>query len=101
MRSAFVSSGEDSAIPIRIVIVDDDPVATARQVGELERAGIAFDARVATGEADLRRELAEFVPDIVLCEDRLPGFDTRVVLGAVRELAPDTPVIVVSGAIGE
>ena len=101
MRSAFVSAGADSAITIRIAIVDDDPVATARQVAELERAGLAFDARVVTGEAELRRELPEFVPDVVLCEDVLPGFDARAVLSVVRELAPDTPVIVVSGTIGE
>jgi diguanylate cyclase (GGDEF)-like protein/PAS domain S-box-containing protein len=101
MRSAFVSASADSGITIRIVLVDDDPLAAARHVGELERAGLAFDVRVATGEADLRRELPEFVPDVVLCEDRLPGFDTRAVLSVVEELAPDTPVIVVSGTIGE
>jgi diguanylate cyclase (GGDEF)-like protein/PAS domain S-box-containing protein len=101
-RSVSVNAGPDSAsITIRIVIVDDDPVAAARQVGQLERAGLTFDARVAISEADLRRELAELVPDVVLSEDRLPGFDSQAVLGVVREVAPDTPVIVVAGRIGE
>ncbi len=101
-RSVHANVRPDSvSVTIRIVIVDDDPVAAAREIGELERVGIAFDARVAISEADLRRELAEFAPDLVLSEDRLPDFDSRAVLTVVRELAADTPVIVVACAIGE
>jgi diguanylate cyclase (GGDEF)-like protein/PAS domain S-box-containing protein len=97
-----VSVERDSAeITIDIVIVDEDRVAAERQIQALQRGGLAFNARIVATEGELRRELDAVVPDIVLSEDSLGGFETRSVLRIVHAVAPDTPVIIVAGAIGE
>jgi diguanylate cyclase (GGDEF)-like protein len=88
-------------ITIDIVIADDDDVGAERQIHALLRGGLAVHARIVHGEEDLRRELEAVVPDIVLSEDSLGGFETRSVLRIVHTIAPDTPVIIVAGAIGE
>jgi diguanylate cyclase (GGDEF)-like protein/PAS domain S-box-containing protein len=102
VRLPFVSGDLDSAsITIKVVIVDDDPRDAESQIDELRRGGLAFEVRIATGESEFRREIVDFVPDVVLSEDALPAFDSQSVLRVLRDLAPDTPVIVVSSAIGE
>jgi diguanylate cyclase (GGDEF)-like protein len=56
--------------------------------------------RVDTIDA-LRASLSEDTLDIVITDHNLPGFDSQEVLAIVKELAPDLPVIIVSGSIGE
>ena len=51
-------------------------------------------------DAGLRAQLVH--PwDIVITDHDLPGFDSHAVLHIVKELAPDTPVIILSNSIGE
>ncbi len=50
---------------------------------------------------DYTRALTEFNPDIILSDYALPAFDGMTALEIARELAPDTPFIIVTGAINE
>jgi len=52
-------------------------------------------------EDDLRRELGEFRPDVILSDFNMPQFDGMRALAISREAAPDTPFIFVSGTLGE
>jgi len=62
-----VSGDLDSAsITIKVVIVDDDPLDAESQIDELRRGGLASEVRIATGESEFRREIVDFVPDVVL-----------------------------------
>ena len=87
-------------ITIDIVIVDEDRIAAEQQIQALQRGGLAFNARIVTAEEELRRELEAVVPDIVLSDDSLGGFETRSVFRIVHAIAPGTPIIIVAGAIG-
>lgn len=94
---------EDAPMPkaLRILFVEDVPADAELAAYELRRAGLVFEpARVET-ESGLREALVRFVPDVVLADFTLPGFDALGVLDVVRELAPTTPVLVVTGTIDE
>jgi phosphoserine phosphatase RsbU/P len=79
-----------------VLIVDDDPLVRATFARILQRGG--FRLREATdgeqGLVEFRRER----PDGVLLDLRMPGMDGLDVLSAIVGEAPETPVVVASGA---
>ncbi|MBI2913273.1 MAG: response regulator [Chloroflexi bacterium] len=86
--------------PLRVLILEDSPADAELMVQELRRA--SFDPvwqRVDTRE-DYLAQLDQ-PPDIVLADYALPQFDALNALNLLRERAPETPFIVVSGTIGE
>ncbi len=93
-------SATDTA-DLRILFVEDQPDDIDLEQRQLERDGLVFDARAAASEPDLRKALEEFKPNVVLCDFSIPGFSGREALRIVREIAPETPFIFVSGTIGE
>ena len=84
---------------LRVLFVDDTALDVMFEQYELTRHGISFVARIATCEAELAGVLAEFHPDVVLCDYTLPGFSGWRALDMLRELSPATPVLMVSGTI--
>lgn len=80
----------------RVLVIEDDDVFRELEIRYLERHGYEL-LGASTGEAGLALFRAEPV-DVILCDLRLPGMDGLDVLAAVAEDAPETPVIVVSGA---
>lgn len=86
---------------IRVLLVedvDDDVLLLTR---ELTRNGfLPIVTQVDTTDA-LRASLSTDTQDVVITDHNMPGFDSQEVLAIVKELAPDLPVIIVSGSIGE
>lgn len=79
-----------------VLIVDDDELVRATFVRILERGG--FNTREAIdGEAGLAA-FREKRPDCVLLDLRMPGMDGLDLLRAIVAEAPETPVLVASGA---
>ena len=79
--------------PIRILLVEDNEVF--REALELLlglRDDIAVVASVPDG-TDAAAAAAEFTPDVVLMDYRLPGLDGVQATRAVREDAPETAVV--------
>jgi DNA-binding NarL/FixJ family response regulator len=79
--------------PIRILLVEDNEVF--REALELLlglRDDIAVVASVPDG-TDAAAAAAEFTPDVVLMDYRLPGLDGVQATRAVREAAPETAVV--------
>ena len=76
------------ALPMRVVIVDDEPLARAR-LRELlgEQSGIAVVAEAGDGHAALHA-CAEHAPDLVLLDIVMPGIDG---LETARHLAAFEP----------
>jgi PAS domain S-box-containing protein len=86
---------------LKMLMVEDVPSDAEMTLRELKRSGIEFLVRRVETEAELRRECAEFEPDIVVSDFALPHFDGLSALRIVRELRPDLPFIFLSGTIGE
>ncbi|WP_353155269.1 EAL domain-containing protein [Herminiimonas fonticola] len=86
---------------IKILMVEDTPTDAELALRELKRSGILHQARRVETEQELRHELADFKPDVVLSDFSMPHFDGLSALKVVRQELPDTPFIFVSGRIGE
>lgn len=85
---------------IKVLILEDNPSDADLLVEDLILAG--FDpmwTRVEEETAFRSGLLAN--PDVVIADYRLPQFDAMAALAAASELAPDIPVIVVSGVMNE
>jgi PAS domain S-box-containing protein len=86
---------------IKILFVEDNPEDAELTKWELTRAGIVFEAlRVETPEA-CREALRTFRPDVVLADYTLPRMNALGVIDLVKAEAPEAPVLVVTGTIGE
>jgi two-component system nitrogen regulation response regulator NtrX len=79
----------------RILIVDDEPGIRQSLKGVLSDEGFATDA-VASGE-DCLKKLDESSYDLVFLDIWLPGIDGLETLRRLREKAPATRVIMISG----
>jgi diguanylate cyclase (GGDEF)-like protein len=86
---------------LKILFVDDEPADIAFEQYELERSGIAFTSHIAVNERELRQELVQFNPDIVLCDYTIPGLSGLRALETVQALRSSTPVLMISGSIIE
>jgi len=86
--------------PVRLLLVEDSERDAALLLRHLKKEGYDVTSRRVDAMDDVIAALAEGW-DAVLCDYSLPGFDARTVLGAARRIGDTTPVIVVSGVIGE
>jgi len=86
--------------PLRVLILEGEPVDAELMAQELRRAG--FDPeweRVATETEYLA--LLDPALDLILADYRLPQFDGLLALRFLQERGLDIPFILVSGTIGE
>ena len=86
---------------IKILMVEDTPTDAELALRELKRGGIQHQSRRVETEEELRHELIDFKPDVVLSDFSMPHFDGLSALKVVRQEQPDIPFIFVSGRIGE
>ena len=87
--------------PLRILQVEDDAADAERIQGELARTGLSATFRRVNTKDDFVRAVAEFGPDVVISDHSLGSFDARAVLQHLRAVRSTTPLVVVSGAMGE
>jgi|GEM_PF-1314512 len=87
--------------PLRVLLLEDNPADAELIERQLRRAGIKFSPRLVEGKREFVKALAEFRPQVILSDFKLPKFDGIAALEAARLKAPDTPFIFVSGSIGE
>ncbi|MDE3224941.1 MAG: response regulator, partial [Nitrospirota bacterium] len=86
--------------PLRVLILEDQPTDAELTVRELHRAGFAPDwQRVESERAFVAALDAPCV--LILSDYRLPGFTALQALRHVRERRLDTPVIVLTGTLGD
>jgi len=86
---------------LRILILEDNPADAELIEFELQEAGISPDAKVVMTEKDFLRELQAFCPDVILSDYDLPGYAGPLALAEARRRCPDTPFILVTGAVSE
>jgi len=80
--------------PRSVLVVDDDAAMREMVVSLLDDQGI--EARAAASAAEAMERLAEFDCDVVLSDVRMPGRTGIDLLGEIRELRPDTPVVLMT-----
>jgi len=89
------------AATVRILLVEDDPQDAALAERAVRRADIFCTfLRVETRDS-MVQALREFLPDVVIADHSLPAFGAREALQLTRQLSPWTPVIVVTGRLGD
>lgn len=86
---------------LRVLFVDDVDIDVQLQCQELKREHLEFIHRRAANEREVLRELADFRPDIVLCDYSMPGYCGLDALQLVCRLSPKTPVFIVTGSLTE
>jgi len=89
------------AKPLRILLLEDNPIDAELIQFELREAGLSFTAKVVMAESDFLRELQKFKPDMILSDYDLPKYNGALALGEAKRKCPDTPFILVTGAITE
>lgn len=86
---------------LRILILEDNPDDAELIQDDLRAAGIIFKARKVETGRDFLDALAGFSPGLILSDYDLPGFNGTQALKMAKEICPDVPFILVTGAIGE
>ncbi|MDQ5987562.1 MAG: Adaptive-response sensory-kinase SasA [Syntrophus sp. SKADARSKE-3] len=87
--------------PLRILILEDNPADAELIQFELQEAGYIFTSKVVMTEEDYILGLREFSPDLILSDYDLPKYNGALALAEAKQLRPDTPFILVTGAVTE
>lgn len=86
---------------LRILLLEDSDIDAELLIHELNKRNVFFVSQRVMTRADFTRAIADFKPELILADYRLPGFDGGQALVIAKECCPDVPVIIVSGAVGE
>jgi len=92
---------ESAGRPLRILFIEDNPFDLELLIAALGEYGFRFQHDSTRSQAGLLALLAAHTYDLILSDYNLPGFDGLTALRLVQEQAPETPFILVSGAVGE
>ncbi len=86
---------------LRILIVEDFAADAELIARELVKESLAHTSKSVKSKDEFLKALQEYGPDIILCDYKLPGFGAPEALEILKKSYPETPLIVVSGTIGE
>ncbi|MDQ5986911.1 MAG: Adaptive-response sensory-kinase SasA [Syntrophus sp. SKADARSKE-3] len=86
---------------LRILILEDNPADAELVQFEMQEAGLIFTSKVVMTEEDFVNGIQEFSPDLILSDYDLPKYDGALALAEARKRCPDTPFILVTGAVTE
>jgi DNA-binding NtrC family response regulator len=86
---------ESDCVPGRVLIVDDEEQQRTLLSDLLTGAG--FDTHLAADGHEALTKAESFAPDVVLSDLVMPRMDGFELLTRLREMAPSTPVIVLTG----
>ncbi len=85
---------------LRLLILEDSVDDAELAVKQLEKDGYEVDHNVVDSESSFREAL-DNNPDIILADYSLPGFKFLDALRIHQDVAPEIPLILFSGTIGE
>ncbi len=86
---------------LRVLILEDSEDDTLLALRELKRGGFDAAAERVSSEKGLKDALSRQEWDLVISDHNMPGFSSFDAIRIVREHGLDTPLIIVSGSIGE
>src|SRR2546422_8202256 len=86
---------------LRILLLEDVPADAALVERHLSKSGLEFVSERVDTRARFEEAQRDFVPDIILSDHGLPGFDGAAALELLKERFPTLPVILVTGSLNE
>lgn len=86
---------------IKILFIEDLSTDVELAQRELKREKIEFSARVVDTEKGMRKELAEFQPDLIISDYSMPRFDGMSALKIARFEPNNIPFIMLTGSMNE
>ncbi len=87
--------------PIRVLQLEDNQRDAQLVRDVLDVEGVACEFAMAHGRDSFEAALARESFDLILADYNLPGYDGITALKWAQETQPDTPVIMISGTLGE
>ncbi|HYF36021.1 MAG TPA: response regulator, partial [Prosthecobacter sp.] len=90
-----------SAQSFRLLHLEDNPRDAELVAAKLALCGLPTNIDQVDNWQDYTAALTRQPYDLIRCDYNLPGYDGLAALQAARESQPQTPVIVISGSIGE
>jgi CheY-like chemotaxis protein len=88
------------SIPLRVLILEDQPSDAELMLHELRQAGFESDSQVVETAADYLGQLGEDL-DVILSDYSMPQFNALEALHLLLDRGLDVPFIVVTGAVSE
>jgi len=86
---------------IRILIVEDNAADAELAEYTLKSAGFDLISKVVETKGEYLSALSDFSPDIILSDYDMPMFNGADALDLLKEIRPDLPFILYTGAMGE
>jgi PAS domain S-box-containing protein len=86
---------------LRILILEDVEADYELLVRQLKREKLYFEPRFVRTKKDFFNQLASFIPDVIISDYKLSGFDGMEALALAKDLMPDVPFIISTGSINE
>jgi signal transduction histidine kinase len=87
--------------PLRILIIDGSPDDAELMIRHLRVGGFDPAAKLVDHETAIVVALEHGNWDVILCDNHLPGLAAGKAFEIIRSRAPEVPLILVSGTIGE
>jgi PAS domain S-box-containing protein len=94
-------NGTEASKDIRALILEDNRADAELMENELKNNGIVFRSKIVEDRKSYIKAIREFRPDIILSDYDLPAFSGAEALTLKKKLSPETPFILVTGAVGE
>ncbi len=86
---------------LHILILEDNPADAELMEHELREAGFTFTSKRVTTEDAFVQGIEKFSPDLILSDYDLPLYNGASALAEAKKRCPDTPFILVTGAVTE
>lgn len=86
---------------LRILLLEDSDLDAELIIHEIKNRAIFFVHQRVQTRSEFTKAIADFQPELILADYKLPGFDGDQALALAKRCCPDVPLIIVSGAVGE
>lgn len=87
--------------PLRLLIADDDPNDLALCLRGLRKSEICFEAEAVSSREEFASKLSGARFDVILSDYRMKGWTGMDALEIARKAAPETPLILLTGTLGD
>jgi signal transduction histidine kinase/DNA-binding LytR/AlgR family response regulator len=85
----------------RLLFIEDDPVDVELCLAEFHRAGLEVTFETATDLKSFLEKISSSTYDAILADYQLPGWHGVDAMEEMKRLGKDTPLILLSGRLGE